>query len=111
MRILTPRSIASAAFAGALASVSIANANTLTVGPGKQYPKPCAAAAGAVDGDLIEIDATGSYDGDVCAISKNNLTLRGVGGRAKIDAAGQNYGGKAIWVISGDNAVVENIEF
>jgi MYXO-CTERM domain-containing protein len=88
-----------------------ANAKTITVGPGKQYPTPCAAAAAAADGDLIEIDAAGNYDGNVCAISKNNLTLRGVGGRAQIDAAGSNAQGKAIWVVTGNDTVIENIEF
>jgi hypothetical protein len=84
---------------------------TLTVGPGKTYATPCAAVAAAADGDIIEIDAAGSYDGDVCAIPKNRLTLKGVGGRPRIDAAGKNYGGKGIWVISGADTTVENIEF
>jgi hypothetical protein len=88
-----------------------ARAATLTVGPGKMYAKPCAAIAAASDGDVIEIDASGSYDGDVCAIAKNRLTLRGVNGRPKIDAAGKNYGGKGTWVISGSDTTVENIEF
>ena len=78
----------------------VALAATLSVGPGKTYPAPCAAIAAASDGDTIEIDAAGTYDGDVCAIPKNRLTLKGVNGRAKIDAAGKNSGGKGIWVIS-----------
>jgi hypothetical protein len=88
---------------------SVASAATKTVGAGKTYAKPCAAFAAAADGDTIEIDA-GSYDGDVCAISKSNLTIKGVGGRAKIDAAGKNSGGKAIWVIQGHDTVIENVE-
>ena len=87
-----------------------AGAATLTVGPGKMFAKPCAAIASASDGDTIEIDAAGNYAGDVCAIAKNGLTLRGVGGRPKIDAAGNNFGGKGIWVISGNDTTVENIE-
>jgi hypothetical protein len=75
------------------------SAATLAVGPGKTYAEPCAAIAAATDGDTIEIDAIGNYDGDVCAIAKNGLTLRGIGGRARIDAAQKNYGGRAIWVI------------
>jgi MYXO-CTERM domain-containing protein len=85
-------------------------AATRTVGPGKTYAKPCAAIAAAQDGDVIEIDA-GTYSGDVCAVPRNNLTLRGVGGRAHIDAAGTASGGKGTWVISGSNTTVENIEF
>jgi MYXO-CTERM domain-containing protein len=84
---------------------------TRSVGPSGTYPKPCAAIAAASDGDVIEIDASGSYAGDVCQVAKNGLTLRGVNGRAKIDAAGQNFGGKAIWVISGNDTTVENVEF
>jgi len=87
-----------------------ASAATLTVGPGKTYAAPCAAIAAAADGDQIDIDA-GTYSGDVCNVNKSNLTLRGVGGFAKLDAAGKNSGGKAIWVISGNNTTVENIEF
>jgi MYXO-CTERM domain-containing protein len=97
---------------GALALVPAfaAQAATRTVGPGKTYAKPCAAIAAAQDGDVIEIDAGGDYAGDVCAVTRNNLTLRGVGGRAHIDAAGKAYGGKGTWVISGSNTTVENVE-
>jgi hypothetical protein len=93
------------------AAPSLARAATLTVGTGKMYAAPCAAVAAANDGDTIEIDAAGAYGGDVCAIAKNGLTLRGVAGRPKIDAAGKNSGGKGIWVISGNDTTVENIEF
>lgn len=89
---------------------SVASAATITVGPGKTHAAPCAAIAAAANGDTIEIDA-GTYSGDVCNVNKSNLTLRGVGGLAKLDAAGKNSGGKAIWVISGNDTVVENIEF
>lgn len=83
-----------------------------TVGPGRAYAKPCQAIAAAVAGDIIEIDAAGNgtYDGDVCTWSKNNLTITGVNGRAHIDAAGRNSGGKAIWVIAGNNTVIRNVE-
>ncbi|MEB2310527.1 MAG: right-handed parallel beta-helix repeat-containing protein [Polyangiaceae bacterium] len=105
-RLIAPAVTASLLFTGALASAA-----TLTVGPGQTYPKPCAAFAAAQDGDTIEIAAAGNYDGDVCSIQRNRLTIRGVGGLAKIDAAGKNAGGKAIWVITGNDTTVENIEF
>jgi len=95
----------------ALSVAWCAGAVTRSVGPGKPYAKPCEAFAAAVDGDVIEIDAAGAYDGDVCPITKNNLTIRGVGGRAKIDAAGKYAWGKGIWVVAGNNTVIENIEF
>src|ERR1700690_1745867 len=87
-----------------------ASAATRSVGPGQTYATPCAAIAAAQDGDVIEIDAAGTYAGDVCAIAASNLTLRGVNGRAHIDAAGKAFGGKGTWVIQGTNTTVENIE-
>jgi hypothetical protein len=64
----------------------------------------------AKDGDIIEIDA-GDYLGDTATWKQNNLTLRGVGGKAHLIANGQSAGGKAIWVIQGNNTTLENIEF
>jgi hypothetical protein len=85
---------------------------TLKVGPSQKYAKLSHALRDARDGDVIEIDSTGKYAGDVCLIRPNNLTIRGVGKqRAKFPAAGKHYGGKAIWVIRGANVTVENIEF
>ena len=87
-----------------------ADAKTLQVGPGKKYRTPCQAFGAARDGDRIEIDAAGKYDGDVCTTSANGLTIRGVNGRPRIDAAGKDAQGKAIWVISGNNTILESIE-
>ncbi len=83
---------------------------TLQVGPGQPFATPCAAIAAAHDGDTILIDAAGNYAGNVCAWSKNGLTLRGVNGRPHIDAAGANAQGKAIWVIAGNDTTIENVE-
>ncbi|MBV8847239.1 MAG: right-handed parallel beta-helix repeat-containing protein [Bryobacterales bacterium] len=88
----------------------IVSAALLRVGPQGQYATPCAAVLAAQDGDIIEIDAAGSYDGDVCAIYSSNLTIRGVNGRPHIDAAGNNAQGKGIWVIYGNNMLIENME-
>lgn len=99
----------SVVFASSLVT-SVAVAETLEVGPGKPNARPCDAFAKAKDGDTIQIDAAGDYSGDVCAIAKNNLRIRGVNGRAKIDANGKNHAGKAIWVISGDDTTIEDIE-
>ena len=87
-----------------------APAATLPVGPGRIYAKPSQAAAAAHSGDIIEIDA-GLYVGDVATWTAHNLTIRGVGGRAHLRADGQNAQGKGIWVITGTNTTVENIEF
>ena len=80
------------------------------VGPGREYKTPCQVSDLAQDGDVIEIDA-GSYKGDVCRWRQSDITLRGVGGLAHLDADGKNYGGKGIWVIQGDRVTVEWIEF
>jgi Right handed beta helix region len=90
---------------------SVVQAATLQVGPGKQFAKPCAAILAASAGDTIQIDSSVSYVGDVCAWTTNNLTIVGVGGqRAHIDAGGLNSQGKGIWVISGKDTTIENIE-
>jgi Right handed beta helix region len=105
-----------ALLAGVLAAAFVlpagAQATTRMVGPGHEYAKPCQAMAAAQPGDVIQIDAAGNggYDGDVCASGVANLTIEGVNGRARIDAAGQSSGGKAIWVLSGADTVVRNVE-
>lgn len=89
-----------------------AHADTLEVGPGKKYKTPSRAIKQAKDGDVIEIDTSGNYAGDVCKIRRKNLTIRGKGkGRVRIDAAGKNASGKGIWAIKESNITVENIAF
>ncbi|HEU4662780.1 MAG TPA: hypothetical protein VFS55_01985 [Dokdonella sp.] len=106
MRIL----IAIAAVLAFLLPAPASRAATLEVGPGHAFAAPCAAIAAAAAGDTILIDAAGSYAGDVCAWSKDGLTLRGVNGRPRVDANGASAQGKAIWVVAGDDTTIENIE-
>ncbi len=80
------------------------------MGPGKTYAKPSAAAAAARAGNVIRISA-GDYRGDVATWSASNLTICGVGGRARLFADGNDAQGKAMWVISGSNVIVDSIEF
>ena len=92
-----------------------AAAATLEVGPGKPFSKPCAAIAAAQPGDVIEVDAAGNgtYDGDHCAWSTDQLTVRGVHGRARIDAGKVQANiaqDKGIFVIYAPNATVESFE-
>ena len=82
----------------------------LLVGPGQAYAVPSAAAAAAQAGDVVKI-AAGDYRGDVATWRASNLTICGVGGRARLYADGNSAQGKAIWVIAGANTVVEGIEF
>lgn len=79
------------------------------VGPMRIYTQPSQVINLVNNGDIIEIDA-GEYIGDVGVWSADNLTIRGVGGKAHIRANGNHAQGKAIWVITGDNYVIENIE-
>ncbi|MSP82181.1 MAG: hypothetical protein EXQ94_04400 [Alphaproteobacteria bacterium] len=85
-------------------------ARLITVGPAGEYGTIREAADAAKDGDVVEI-AAGTYTGDVATWTANDLTIRGVGGRPVLDAAGQSVGGKAIWVITGNNVLVDNIAF
>ncbi|MDN4175078.1 right-handed parallel beta-helix repeat-containing protein [Nocardioides sp. SOB77] len=82
---------------------------TWRVGPDRALTTPSAAAAVAGDGDTVLIDA-GTYTGDVAVWTQDDLTLRGVGGRAHLRAGGQSAQGKAIWVIAGDRTRVDRVE-
>ena len=87
-----------------------ASGRVLRVGPGASYAVPSAAAAAAQAGDVVKI-AAGDYRGDVATWRAANLTICGVGGRARLFADGKSAQGKAIWVVAGANAVIEDIEF
>ena len=87
-----------------------AYAATLQVGLQRALKLPSEAAQVAKDGDVVAIDA-GMYPGDVAIWPQNRLTLRGVGGRAHLEAKGKVAEGKAIWVLKGNAVTVENIEF
>lgn len=90
---------------------SLAPAAIKTVGVGKMYANPSQAATAAANGDIIEIDA-GLYVSNAATWTASNLIIRGVGdGRAHLEAGGVSAGGKAIWVITGTNTIVQNIEF
>ncbi|MGZ3159913.1 MAG: right-handed parallel beta-helix repeat-containing protein, partial [Burkholderiaceae bacterium] len=114
-RDISSNKFAQGAIAAAIALSCVfsatASAATLSVGPGKTYPKPCSAFAAAADGDTIEIDGSGApYVGDVCAINANKLTIHGVNGRPKIDAGGVYALGKGIWVVVGTGTTIDNVE-
>lgn len=80
----------------------------LRVGPGEPFRSPSQAAAEARDGDTVEIRA-GTYR-DVAIWRASRLTIRGVGGRPVIDAAGGGAAGKAAWVVAGRKVLIENVE-
>jgi len=84
--------------------------NVLRVGTQYALRRVAEAARTAQDGDVIEIDA-GDYVDDVATWPQSDLTLRAIGGMARMISAGKSAEGKAIWVIKGNNVVVENIAF
>ena len=80
------------------------------VGPARSYTMPSQVSGLVNNGDTVSIDA-GVYNSDVAHWTANNLLLRGVGGFAHLKANGLSWGGKAIWVIGGNNTKVQEIEF
>ena len=81
----------------------------LRVGPTSEYTTPSAAAAVARDGDTVEI-ASGDYRADVAVWNANRLRIVGGNPRPHIMASGKDAQGKGIWVVRGDDLVVENVE-
>ncbi|WP_137922637.1 right-handed parallel beta-helix repeat-containing protein [Hydrogenophaga sp. 2FB] len=82
----------------------------LQVGPGKTYAVPSAAAAVAQSGDVIKI-AAGDYRGDAATWKASNITICGVGGRARLFADGRNVQGKGLWVVSSPSITIDSVEF
>ena len=87
-----------------------AQATTFQVGPQRMYTFPSQVMNLVQNGDTVDIDA-GVYLGDVGVWTANDLLIRGIGGKAHLRANGNNAQGKAIWVIQGDDNVLEHIEF
>ncbi len=85
-------------------------ATSWNVGPSQPYTLPSQVSTLVGDGDTVNI-AAGVYPSDVARWQADDLVLRGVGGFAHLESNGLSWGGKAIWVIQGDNATVEWIEF
>lgn len=85
-------------------------ATTWLVGPLRKLRTPSEAARLAKAGDTIEIDA-GTYVNDYATWSQQDLTIRGVGGLAHLKSTGLIPNNKAIWIVAGNNTLIENIEF
>lgn len=82
----------------------------LEVGPGRTYTTIAQASRAARDGDTVEVQA-GDYRGDVAVWTQRNLTLRAVGGRARLIANGAAAEQKGIWVVRGDNIRIDGFDF
>ena len=90
------------------------SATTFNVGSTHTYKTPNSLYLANVvqDGDIIEIDAETFSGNDCLAVwNKDNLLIKGIGGRPHLIANGAYIWGKGIWVLAGDNITVENIEF
>lgn len=86
-------------------------ATVYKVGSTQTYTAPSQVASLVTHGDTIEIDPE-TYLGDVASWYANNLYFKGIGGNyAQLNANGNSAEQKAIWVIKGNNCVIENIEF
>jgi hypothetical protein len=105
--------LAAPGYAGPFTASNPATLPTATiwlVGPERKLRTPSEAVKLAKSGDTIEIDA-GIYRNDYAAWGQENLTIRGVGGMAHLQSTELIPNGKAIWIVSGNNTVIENVEF
>jgi len=91
-------------------AMPLVHAQILRVGPERDIKTIAAAALLATAGSIVEVDA-GVYEGDVAVWTQERLTLRAVGGRAKLVAAGASAEGKAIWVVRGGQVSIEGFDF
>jgi hypothetical protein len=112
-----------------LSLTATANATTWNVGPTRTYKTPCAVSTLVANGDTVSIDYSASsgpgvgYYDDTCAWSASNLSLIGVlksnGARPVLNAAGLTDTSttghiadrQGIWVFTGSNVTVKNLEF
>lgn len=84
------------------------------VGPTRTYTTPSAVSNLVNHGDTVLIDAAVYLNHPQVYFTKNNLLLRGIGGRPRLEAGAAlagNNNGKAIFVISGSDCRVEHLEF
>lgn len=82
----------------------------IRVGPSHAIKSIALAATMARDGDTFEVDA-GDYRGDIAVWTKDNITLRAIGGRVKLIASGMAAEGKGIWVVRGGRMTAEGFDF
>lgn len=84
-------------------------ASEWNIGPNRQYKKPSDIALLVKDFDTIYIDKA-EYIGDVCSWYAKGLYFKGESGTI-LKANGKAAEQKAIWVIKGDDCLVEGIDF
>lgn len=103
------------AFVFSFSFLPFAFSKTWQVGPTRTYTYCSKVAALVQNGDTILIDFATYLNDPQVKWDKNNLLIKGVGGRPRLEAgsiiANDASNGKGIFVISGANVRVENIEF
>ena len=87
-----------------------ASPQVIRVGPTRTIKTIAESAILARDGASIEVDS-GDYTGDVALWTQDRLTLRAIGGRVRLIAAGAAAEGKGIWVMRGGQMSVEGFDF
>ena len=90
-----------------LAGTGAATSAVHVVAPGQSLARVLKQAA---DGDEVQL-LPGEHRGQVGVIEQKHLTLRGVGARPVLNAAGAHAEGKAILVVRNGEVLIENIEF
>lgn len=91
-----------------------AKGNIFRVGTGETYITPNALYQAHLisPGDTIEIKGEIFQGNSALAVwDKDNLLIKGVNGKPHLEANGSYIMGKGIWVLAGNNIIVENIEF
>ncbi|APW48099.1 hypothetical protein BLL52_1155 [Rhodoferax antarcticus ANT.BR] len=83
---------------------------TFQVGPQRNIKTIAEAARLVKPGTTIEVDS-GVYAGDVAVWQRDNITLRAVGGRVRLQANGAAAEGKGIWVVRAKGMRVEGFDF
>jgi hypothetical protein len=96
--------------AAGLAPVLAHAGPVLQVGPRRAIKSLAAAARQAKDGMVVEVDA-GDYVADVANWPQHGLTLRAVGGRVRLIAAGAHAQGKGLFVTTGRGQRIEGFDF
>jgi len=94
----------------ARANEAVTTRQVIRVGPEKAIKTIAQAAIQARAGAIIEVDS-GDYVGDVAVWTQDGLTLRAVGGRVKLVAAGAAAERKGIWVMRGGQVSIEGFDF
>lgn len=90
-----------------LSLTTAAQARTLEVGPGKEFPAPSAASQAARPGDVVAIQPGEYFD---CATwSARGLVVEGVGDGSKVVITDKACGGKGLFITTAPDITIRNL--